>query len=262
MIRRRGIRHVRAPDAGGACGPLWPPTRIPGCVGWFDMLETFTEDAGTVTSIRNMVSGSDDMAEGTNPPALSLINGRPAMLGDGTNDILISTEAAVVAAANQAERSFTLTIVYQPAATVVAGTQQLCAWGNSGTANTRTAGFVHNAAGQIQLSCLSDGGFVHAAVGVERIATDLRPKVVTAVCSPQFCMQYANRTMLQPGAWFGTGFNGQLTPDRFALLARPDSAPDRFSAERLGCIIIHDHPLAPAEVIGLHTALMGKWGIQ
>jgi hypothetical protein len=263
-IRRPSIRHVRTPSVAGLPGPVWPPTKLPGCVAWYDMLQTYTDGGGTVTAIRNMVTGSDAMAEATNPPALDLtgINGRPCMAPDGSNDLLISTEAAVLAAFNGAQLPVTLTAVLQPIDPAVASMVVFSA-ANSGVAN-RTWMFFRNVNNIYQVQIIDDAGVSGPARG-PAVAVPLLPRVVSLVVGDTYVHGMANNgpyvdnrggqgnTLLPAGA---------ITVDRVGLFARVDSAPDGFSSIKLGCLIIHSVALARASLRGLHSALMGRWGIS
>lgn len=259
-IRRAGIRHVRAPDVRGSPGPCWPPTNLPGCVAWYDMLETYTESGGTVTAIRNMVTGSDAMAEATNPPALSAINGRKCIIGDATDDLLSTTEAPVVAAFNGPVRSFTVSLVLQATSPPSAATNLVTVFGAASSAvqNIRAVAVQRLSVSGWRLAGASDGGFTHAS---QALPPSMDPQVVTFVCAPYGWEAYLNRARIDSGAWVGTGFDGQITATRVAFLCRRDATADRFSPDKAGCALVFDRPLSQGSVLGLHETLLGRWGI-
>lgn len=259
-IRRAGLRHQRAPDVHGCPGPIWPPTRLPGCVAWYDMLETYTESGGNVTAIRNMVTGSDDMAEATNPPALDLtgINGRPCMVPDGTNDIMLSTEASVVAAFAGVEMPVTVTAVYLNNGGV---SRILFGAGNSGVSGARTYVFRHTSlARALTVHRIDDAGRT-AQPGVN--ATGRSPTVVSAVVSARYWDLVQDGKLSSRAGPEGILVpTGQLTANRVGLFCRPDSGPDGFWPNPTGCLIIHAGTLDIASVRGLQAALMGRWGLS
>lgn len=263
MIRRAGVRHIRAPEVRGLPGPIWPPTKLPGCVGWLDMLETYTESGGTVTAIRNMVSGSDAMSEATNPPALSSINGRSAIKGDGSNDRLFSTEAALVAALSGAEKSATVIMVYQSGAQSTAF-RACWSWGNSTVETSRVATLflAPNMPCQFTAQRRDDAALQpnRFRPGQERAQL---PSVVTVAfdvgrveieCNLRD--PYARRDV-SPG-WFSSG---QLTPNRVGIFCRADLTPDLFDDGRMGAMVVYDRYVPIIEREGVVAAMMGLWGI-
>lgn len=245
-------------------GPIWPPTNIAGCVGWYDMLDgVYTESAGSVTAVRNMVTGSDDMVEATNPPALGTgatgINGLPCLAPDGSNDRLISTEASVVAPFIGVDVALTITLVYQPTL-IDSGARALFAAGNSGVATSRTM-FYRRSSGLHAWLTISDTGEQTGGGTIDNLMFQTRPVVVSLVTGPPAAnFQVVNGARVPP-RFGGVTSVGQITPDRVAISCRPDSTPDLFDNSRIGAVIVHDKALAVDAVRGLHAALMGRWGI-
>lgn len=261
-IRRAGIRHVRAPDVHGACGPIWPPTNLPGCVAWYDMLETYTESGGTVTAIRNMVTGSDAMSEATNPPALNLtgINGLPCMVPDGTNDRLISTEAPVFQVFNNLVSPLTMIAVCS--LTSLAGARVLFGAGNSGVASSssHTMQTTISLGGVLRQNRIGDNGVSTTLNRTEGIPLGV-PFVWSAGTNGNDGFHTVNLEPTTTSIATGTAFAraGLVTANRTALFCRPDSAPDTFGNMPAGCFLLYSRRLPDSELLGVVAALMGRW---
>lgn len=281
MLRRPGIRHARAAPQTSGYTPIWPPTKLPCCVAWWDMLETYTESGGTVTAIRNMVSGSDDMAEATNPPALELtgLSGLPTMKADGSNDRLISTEAAVVAAVSGTEPRYALFTVIAPTAPTGKVNAVYFGAGNSGEISNNTAyhgrfGFAaaedDNWGLERRVSASDTNSWLSGAV------TSYAPQVVSyvgfGIARMRVNLQPAMGGTTRGGAsGAGSGFGiqattGALAPDRVAFFCRPDSNPDSFCRDRISAALLFDlnqmgRTLTLAEELGIIAGLMGRWRI-
>lgn len=247
----------------GLPGPIWPPERIAGCVAHYNMLDgVYTDGGGTVTAFRNMITGSDDMAEATNPPTLDLtgINGRPCFTGDGTSMQLISTEATVVAPfiGNMRARTALFVIGGQPDSTIRA----IFAAANSGVSAARSVVYRHLTNGGVPT--VSETITPDAAVtsNASFRTPQTSPRVVAIINqgpSVIILMNGARAEQQSPSLLVSPG---QVTPNRVGFLCRPDSAPDQFHSISIGAGIIYDHALTVPECVGLSFALMGRWGIQ
>ncbi len=257
-MRRPGLTTIRAAPNPGGYSPIWPPTRLPGCVAWLDCQETLTQ-AGTVTSITNMVSGTA-WTEAVAPPTYEAagINGRPCMVGNGSTMKIISNEAAVWGAF--LGESPPRTALFVCSVTLpVANTSALMAVGNSGVASNGTSNYQAFAQGGYwRIPSLSD-----AAVAGNAVRND------SAIRAGGQVVRFANNREL---AWnainleprysmSGSLAAGTVTPNQVALLCRPDSIPDGFFASRLGCAILFNRLLTLSEELGVAAALMHRWGI-
>lgn len=261
-MRRANLPNARNGPVYGTPGPIWPPTRIAGCVAWYDMLETYTESGGNVTAIRNMVSGSDDMAEATNPPALDLagLNGRPCMVPNGTSSLLISTEAAVVAPFIGTQTEFTITTVFRIRTHVIGPGTTLFGAASSAVATNRSFVFGRETAStQFVVRRRADNGANTAGFIPTGVVS--YPRVVTAIIRSNTFAFVVNGRSLTPNV-ADLSPTGALTPDRVGFFCRPSSTPSLFEDSPTGAAIIHAGALDIGSVRGLHTALMGRWGIS
>jgi len=262
-MRRFGNTAPRKPTV-GLPGPIWPPTRLPGCVAWYDMLETYTDGGGTVTAIRNMVTGSDDMAEATNPPALSLtgLNGRPCMAPDGTNDRLISSEASVFQPFNSTVAPLTMIAVCS--LTSLAGARTLFGAGNSGVASSSThiMQTTISLGGVLRQNRIGDGGASTTLNRTEGIPLGV-PFVWSAGTDGNDGFHTVNLERTRTSIATGTAFAraGLVAADRTAFFCRPDSAPDTFGNMMTGCFLLFARRLPDSELLGIVAALMGRWRI-
>ena len=261
--RRPGVREARAAPHGGIPGPIWPPTRIPGCVAWLDMQQTFAETAGTITSIRNMASGVD-WEEAVLGPAYDAtgLNGRPAAVPNGTTQRIISTEAAVLAVFNGDNKAFTAQFAFKVGAFGTAVT-----WfglGNSGIASNDSYSFERTDASAsvgLRLRKLDDAG-TGAAQGGLRLPTAPDILVLTWVCFGNSADLYLGASRSNRCSNFSI-FTAPATVNvnQAALFARPDSVPDQFFDAPFGAAVVWDHALPDAQWRGVAAAMCGRWGI-
>jgi hypothetical protein len=227
------------------------------------MLETYTESGGTVTAIRNMVSGSDDMAEATNPPAVSSINGRVAMKGDGSNDKLVSSEAAAVAPFIGTNRPVTVVIACQPDPATAQSAAIFCA-GNSGIASNNTNLFLRQSVAGIWRMRRTDDAALQKNVA-RNDAVQFIPQVVSFITNGTHAQIYVNQDRTpqpRPGPTPNSEIStGTITPNQLGILCRADSSADSFSADRVGAILVFDRALYVPDLRGIIAAMMGRWGI-
>jgi len=257
MFSRRTPRHNRRfRDVARAF--FWPPTQVSGCVAWVDCQETLTQ-AGTVTSIRNMVSGVD-WTEATNPPtyAATGLNGRPCMIGNGSSMRIMSTEAAVVAACSGSDKAVTVFLVTEEPTPDAINVLFAAA---SSTVNTNsTLSFFTTTAGLGRWSVqrIDDAaGTVSAPRGVDIAAG---PQIVSWVIPGTTASIYVgDEEQADPNA---AAFDvGATTPTRVALLCRPDLTPDLFADAKIGALLLYSRALSDLERIGVVNGLRARWGL-
>jgi hypothetical protein len=260
-MRRTGIFSPRKPTV-GLPGPIWPPTNLPGLGAWYDMLEVFGESAGAMTSIRNMVTGSDLMAQGnaTNQPAYEAtgLNGLPCFKADGAGDHMLSTEASVMALLGNTTApvtfAYVIDLVTPNRSSAVFGA------GNSGVAN----------ASFWSVGTSTPNGGQHI-LNVEGDVTGISPfaRSNTAFAGPQAVVWTSTAgevTVYVNGKAVGMtsrsiALSEVITLNRFGLCTRPDSAPDTFFDGRFGCLLLYGRGLPRAEALGLSFGMMGRWRI-
>lgn len=256
MIRRAGLRHVRAPGPGSGYTPIWPPTKLPGCVAWLDMLETHSGDG---TSVTNMVS-SVAWEEGTNPPAYDdeAMNGLPCLAPDGADDRIISTESAALAPfVGSTHNPVTVVhvlshvtpnrvgVVFSAANSAVAG-DRFWQWG------TTTA-----QSGKDFMSNRIDGGVTTSRRRIQLAASGVQTIAWRAIGGVISCFVNGAMVAMEESSIH----EGSVTPNRLALFCRPDNAPDSFYDGLWGCSILYGQALTDAQVIGLQLGLMPRWKI-
>jgi hypothetical protein len=226
------------------------------------MQETFGESAGAITSVRNMVTASDLMAQGnaTNQAAYEAtgLNGLPCMKFDGAGDHMLSTEAAPMSVLGNVAAE--LTFIYVADIVTPNRSSAVFGAGNSGVSNSRFF--------SIGTSTVNGGQHIYNtegdASGINRAA-----RTVTAVAGPQVVAWVsigANVSCYVNGKQLGmtsfTLFSEAVTVNRFALGCRPDSAPDTFYDGRLGCLLLFGRALPKADMLGLSTAMMARWRVR
>lgn len=240
----------------GAAG-AFSPLSVTGCVAWFDMQDptSFTQ-AGTVTSINNKVS-SVAWAEATNPPAYNAtgLNSLPAMDFDGTNDLIISTEAAVVTALSTGG-SFTLL-----AAVVMDVADSAFGFFGAGrtdqaTDHTRYFGTLTTGAG-VWISALRTGA---STQNIASTGTPVTTPVVYETYSDTLVGSIQiNGAAADPGD--ASQITGTLTPNRVAIGCRPASTPNVFLNGKVGEIVIYSRLLDSSERAQVRGYLGTRWGI-
>lgn len=241
----------------------WQPhLSISGCVAAFDMTDasSYTVTGGTtVTSITNKVSGTA-WTEGTNPPAYEAtgFNGSPCMKGDASNDQIISTEAAVVAAVTGTDPAYSALFVVDPVSTTTA------AWlgfGAAGTATNSTHMFYQLAGTGIvqpRIFRVSDAG-ANAHPTTFNISEPYSPMVVAWRAASGVASYYRNGTRLVTDTSCSTG---ATTPTRAALLCRPDSSPDFYAPSRLAVALLFSGDIGHGDAIRVSSRYMSRHGIS
>lgn len=265
MRRFRGRRVIGGygallppgPVAGSApAPPPFVPTDITGLTAWFDMADpaSYTQ-AGTVTSITNKATAVA-WTEATVPPAYdaTALNGHPCMLPNGTNQRIISTEAAVVALlVNMPD--FTLFFV-----------------GAAGTADAQRAFF--GAGNSAEAATLNNYRFGTNNVGDGTWALATRNAAGTLITSQSaatadtgehvFCFRregtgltiQVDNGAADPSA---THNPGAITPDRCSIASRSASTPDLFWNGDWGELLVYDSALVSGDVNLVHDYLAAKW---
>lgn len=253
MFGRRNDRHNRGRVGSVALAPIWPPTNVPGLVGWWDFQQTFAQSGGNVDSVRNMVSGVD-WAEATNKPAVGTLNGRPCMVGDGAAKRIISTEAAVVSAFSGANKALTFICVCQPS--VAAQTAALIGSGDSALiANSSwRIGTVVSAPG---LWMMAKRGTAATSVnGTTQVPTS--PVVVTYRTNGTAADMFINQAVERSGAAFVD--QGTPTPNQVGLMCYPVQTPSSFFNGNWGAGLLYNSALSDSQVRGLVRGLRMQWG--
>jgi hypothetical protein len=263
-MRRPGLTTIRAAPNPGMTMTRGTIGGINGLRLWLDMmaLDSYETSAGTVTSIRNLVSGVAISTAATNLPLFEPVgcNGRPCMRGGiGTPRGLIGTEAAVVAVAAGTDLPQTIMMVTQPSSAAPAGYQENFAWANSGIAvnNAQYAGRAITT-GRFRYEVVDDAA---ANVAVTRTAAVTTvPQVVCFRTSGIAGSIFVNREgIANPN---GGALNvGAITPNRFALFCVPDSSPDTFSDDTLAELLVFSGFVGDGVRVKLTEYLMAKWGI-
>lgn len=265
-MRRFALPNARGTPLAGPPSPIWPPTKLPGCVGWYDMLETYTETTGTVTAIRNMVTGSDAMSEATNPPALDLtgINGLPCMLPDGTNDRLISNEAPLVSVFSGSAKAFSIIVLVRTTSVAPAPTMAYLCAANSGAATNGSVGGFRIPATNVPPGCIRLSRTDDNGVGATHNSQAMIPigvHVFGFICYGDVGFTAVDLQPTLPNALRAMGV-GPMSPNQVGLFCRPDSAADSFSNERMGAALVYDHGLTLQEYRAIAAGLMGRWRVR
>ena len=264
-MRRAGLPGVRAAPNPGGYTPIWPPTRIPGCVAWLDCQETLTQ-AGTVTSIRNMASGVD-WTEASNPPTYDAagINGKPCMIGNATNMLIMSTETAVVNAFVGVNREFTILAVIQPTAVTVAQPYSIFGAGKTVAETAGSLFFTRSAPnGRLRAVANDDANLALSWPAAGEVSTVLQlPQIAVMRTVAGRVNVFNSHAGVSPVGSIADGpFSaGQFTPDRVGLLCHPDATPDSLSGDKLGCLICYSRAITIQQTLGVMAALRGRWGL-
>ena len=241
-----------------------PDESIAGLVAWIDMQDatSYTNTGGFVSAITNKASGVS-WTEATNRPAVSAtgLNSLPCMDFDGTNDRIISSEAAVCTAlANQ--NDYTIFIVTQiddlaavevifSAADVDAAGPGSKRWGtNTGGAGRWTVIGTNDASAGIVANAAQDT--VNTPVVYEAYSA-------TQVTSLQINGAAVN--MSTGGASGTPTAYGTLSPDRVAMGCRPSSTPASFFDGRIAELLIYDTALSTPSRALVRAYLGTKWSI-
>lgn len=232
------------------------PLTLAGNVLSLNLLDatSYTVSAGTVTSITNRISGVA-ITEETNPPAFAAnaLSGRPCMIPDGTNDRMIGDEAAVVAAGTGTNSPITLFVAVDPIQPPAVNAA-FFGFGNSGVASNGTLWFGQTF-NRARAEVVSNSG-----------ASVTRNSLFPLVGAPTVMVYVRDNTLdfrrrAGDDSKLNTFSTGAVTPDRFALFCRPDSAPDTFSRSRVGQFELFNRVLTNREIIGVCRHMLSAWGL-
>jgi hypothetical protein len=260
MFARRGHRTSRGrAGGGGEIIPSVDPLTVAGLTLDLNMqnVGSYTVTGGnTVTSITNTVSATA-YTEGTNPPGYSAtaINGRPGMVGDGSNDRIMFTEAAVLTALASASVA-----VFYVVQWTLADNQAWVIGGARAALDTavghRMFGQTIAGAGAHGVLERSDGGVSGNQIG-SVIPQILAPEVVCHRIANATWQQLINLAKVDEAAHAAQA----VTPTRGAIFCRPDLTPDGFLAASLGRALV----ISPAPTLlvcrGISKHLKAEWGI-
>lgn len=259
-MKRTGIGQPRLPER-YQLPQIWPPTVLPNCRGWFDMLEpgSFGTVSGTVNSITNKVSGTALATAATAFPLFEKdgLNGRPCMRGDGARGIM-GTEAALIAPFAGTDPPFTLFYVYENFAPTTLVTAVALGQAGAGSTGSYLFGTHSFGDGRYLAFRQDDADASNNEISGEFATAD--PQVVTWVCRGPEVIRRTNGRIYTVG--LGSFDVGAITPDRFGLFVRPDADPDLFLVGRIGCVIVYSGALSDYAAGGIENALMRRWGLS
>lgn len=239
-----------------SAAPAFTPLSIAGAVLWFDMQDpaSYTQ-AGTVTSITNKAS-SVAWTEATNPPGYLAagLGSSPCMDFNGTNQRIISAEAAVVAVFTNAH-AFTLFFV--GAFNTVDRGDAAFGVGNSGQAvnSVRSFGQSTSSTGRWISDLINDAGTTISLVGTQQSDTLQHihcwhgPGTTTSLNLDNAAANPSN----------GAQNPGVLTPNRCALGCRPRTTPNIFFDGQGGEWILYDSELSAGNITDVYNYLTAKW---
>lgn len=230
---------------------------ITSLVAWFDMqaIGTYTVSAGLVASISNRKTGVAAATALTAAPVFDEFgwHGRPCMLG-GTRG-LAGTEAAVVAAMTGTDTPLTVIAVAEPDA--VETTQSIFGAGNSGVSNNQAWRFGKLSVHRWYCDKVDDAGASVNLTGQNGMA--IGKSVVAWMINGITGSTYPYNGLISPS---NGGFDGgATTPNRFALLARPDSGPDTFWGGRVAEVLVFAERLELDIVQRIMRYEQVKWGL-
>jgi hypothetical protein len=247
-MRRPGPSNARAAPNPGGYSPIWPPTKLAGCVAWLDCQETLTQ-AGTVTSITNMASATA-WTEATAPPTYNAtgINGRPCMVGNGSSMKVMSTEAAAVSAFVGLNAAVTVYTVVD----LATGTVDGVLWSAMDAAQESE----HAWQGRINLALTAPP--LVTPISVTSAAVPRVPTVVAQVWYGAEARIFANGKLVGAGS-----INlPSMTPTRVGIFSLCDLTPDTFTDTKIGALLIYNRGHTPYEVRSVTAGLCGRWGIR
>ncbi len=233
---------------------IWPPTRVSGLVGWWDMQQTFTQSGGLVSSIRNMASGVD-WTEVTNKPAYSAtgFGGRPCMVGDGATTRIMSSEAAVVSAFSGAAKSLTFIVACQPTATQ-----------SSALIGAADSALVANSSWKVGLTSnvlafAKRGTATTTAPGATTLTNNASVVLAFRTNGTTADMLIGGGTVEAQAAAFVD--SGTPVPNRVSLLCYPVLTPSSFFNGKWGAGTLYNVAVSNADLIGLVNGMRSQWGI-
>ncbi len=246
----------------------WKPTQLSGCVLWLDAMEsgsyTLTPGTGgqldTVGSITNLASGVA-WTEATNPPLWERPGGawdwRPCLRGDGVARRLMSTEAAVLAAFNGSDHSFTLAMVVEPLSSQ--GTNMYFGLADSATNVVQSRQlFMNRQAGLYRYERTDDLAATTSTNCIRLIQPG--PHLVVFRFSSAAPTQIEIYVDDDPVPEIRSISDVQtITSTRAALFCIPDLTPDSFLNGRIGFAAGFDSALAAADLATLRSWGMARW---
>lgn len=258
-MRRQGLVNRRAPTAySGGISDSYIQA-LPSLLARIDMLApgTFTVDGGTVISLTNRKSNAAWDTSLTAFPAYEEFGfgGKPCLKGGAA--AIVSTEAPVVAALTGEDNPVTVIAVVEPDA--VEATQTIFGAGNSAVSNSRTWRFGKLSAQRWYVDKVDDAAGTSSIIGVSGMATGRR--VVSWVIRGNTGFNYPGNGAPSPANGSGAFNGGTTTPDRVAVLARPDSGPDTFWGGRLAELIVCGEALGADLVSNIMRFASWKWGV-
>jgi hypothetical protein len=260
MFARRDRRTSRG-RAGGAIEivPSVNPLTVAGLTLDLNMrnVGSYTVTGGnTVTSIVNTVSAVS-YDEPTLPPGYEAagLNGYPCLVGDGVDDRIMSTEAAVLTALGSASVAAFYVVKW--------GMADAQAWILGGARSAVDTAVGHRMFGQTVAGPGAHAVLERSGAGVSgnQIAS-VTPQTAAAevVCHR---IDGAVWTLLLDGIKSSEASHPAQTiaPTRVGILCRPDLTPDGFAAVRCGRILL----ISPAPTLfvcrGISKHLKAEWGI-
>lgn len=238
--------------------PLW----FEGCVAWFDMQDprSYVVASGAVSDIVNKASGVT-WTQGTaaNRPLFDAtkLNGFPCLDCDGSNDYIMSTEAAVVAACTNSPAITVMAVFlcdtpdsstsFFAAANSTEITKSSRGWG---TNTTGSGNWLANAA--------NDAGTQVTVQSVGSTA-NTNPNVFEYWSTGAVSSIRINGGTADPNG--AAQAIGTLTPNRCAIGGAPRSNPNAFFDGAVGEVLVFNRELSELERAIIRTYLLRKWGI-
>lgn len=230
-------------------------------VTWFDMQDaaSFTNSGGFVSAITNKVS-SVSWTEATNRPAYAAtgLNSKPCMDADGTNDRIISAEAAVYTNL-VTQHAYTLMMAIQ--ADDLDAIEVIYSVANSGAAGpgSKRWGTDTGGAGRWTIAATDDAstGYLLNSSVANPTVTD--PVVLEYFSPGSTASLRTNGAAADPSA--GATAYGALSPNNSALFCRPSSTPASFFDGRLGELLQFTVELADAARSRIRSYMGARWAI-
>jgi hypothetical protein len=225
-------------------------------VWWGDMNDptTYTESGGVITARANKVTAVAVTPTGSPGYLATGLNTRPTADYNGTTAYFLGTEAAVVAAGVNAPAA---TVFAVAALDTVDRLDALVGWGNSGVADNRTLWFGQTTvlSGRMVAASLNNAGTSIAVSGSAQ--TDTTAHVYVFATTGTTVSSWIDGVADIVAAAFNPG---TVTPDRFAIAARPDSAPDRIGDHQTSEELVFVAALSAPAIARVNAYLKAKWG--
>lgn len=236
--------------------PPFSPLDVAGCVAWFDMQDaaSYSESGGLISSITNKVS-SVAWTEATNRPAYAAtgLNGFPCLDFDGTNDRIMSTEAAVIAAFTNTPA---YTVFYVAHHDATAANHAIFGFGNSG--GTTSSGWFGQRSTTKWTSGLANSA--GTSINVDSAgASNTNVNVFEFFHSGTAVSLQVNGGAADPNATSQDA--ATVSPNRVALGCRPNSTIDLFMNGQIGEVLIYTSALNSTDRSTIRQYLGTKWGV-